>query len=169
MAEVIVTLSLKRKTGILAAAISSLARNDLECKTHRFLGEDDDSGLRVELVSEGEVGDPHALSDALARIRSVDTVVGIEEDGQSLLDAEATQAPDLSDSESLSAFTRTADASEVVAEPEPETEPKPKPKPEPKPAARPVPDQSRKPENQDDESDIGDMRPSMKRRRRRRR
>ncbi len=85
MAEVIVTLSLTRKSGILAAAVSSLARNGLEFKSHRFVDTDDDAGLKVELMADGEVEDSGALSDALERIRGVDAVADIGVDGQSLL------------------------------------------------------------------------------------
>lgn len=90
MAEVIVTLSLTRKSGILAAAVSSLARNGLEFKSHRFVEGDDEAVLQVELMADGEVGDSGALAESLERIRGVDSVADIGVDGQSLLNGAAS-------------------------------------------------------------------------------
>jgi hypothetical protein len=85
MADVVVTLSLTRKSGILAAAVSSLARNGLEFKSHRFVDADDAGGLLVELMAEGEVEDKDGLTEVLERIRGVDAVTDIGVDGRSLL------------------------------------------------------------------------------------
>ncbi len=92
MADVIVTLSLKRKSGILAAAVSSLARSGLEFKSHRFVDEDADD-LCVELMAEGEVADSDALAEVLERIRGVDSVADIDVDGRSLLHDSQPEAP----------------------------------------------------------------------------
>ena len=126
MAEVVVTLSLTRKSGILAAAVSSLARNGLEFKSHRFVDADDDAGLKVELMADGEVEDSGTLSEALERIRGVDAVADIGVDGQSLLRGEPAEEeqpqpePAVEAGSAVAADTEMLNAS--VAEPESDAE-----------------------------------------------
>ena len=121
MADVIVTLSLTRKSGILAAAVSSLARNGLEFQSHRFVEPEDADGLHVELMAEGEVEDKGALTEVLERIRGVDAVTDIGVDGRSLLhdepadDEEAEAAPESDPAEAVAEAP-----AEVAPEPEPE-------------------------------------------------
>ena len=133
MADVIVTLSLTRKSGILAAAVSSLARNSLEFKSHRFVDLDDADALQVELMADGEVEDKGALTEVLERIRGVDTVIDIRVDGRSLLydlpaeDEEAETEPEPEPVEAVE---------EVPAPKAPDPEPEPQPEPEPLPESR---------------------------------
>jgi outer membrane biosynthesis protein TonB len=151
MADVIVTLSLKRKSGILAAAVSTLARSGLEFKSHRFDESGGEEGLRVDLMAEGEVADKDALIEVLERNRSVDAVVDMVVDGRSLLhdlpvEEEEPAAEALPEPEPI---PEPEFEPEPVPEPEPEPEPVPEPEPEPPRAApeKPAPAVNGKGEN----------------------
>ncbi len=119
MADVIVTLSLTRKSGILAAAVSSLARNGLEFQSHRFVERDDADGLHVELMADGEVEDKDTLTEVLERIRGVAAVADIGVDGRSLLHDQPAE------DEEVDAVP------EADPEPEPDLEPREESDPEP--------------------------------------
>lgn len=85
MAEVVITLALKRKSGILAAAVSAVNRAGLEFGSHQFVELDSGYGIQLNAKSEEGWNDPAGIAEELAGIRGVDQVLDIELDGRSLL------------------------------------------------------------------------------------
>jgi len=86
MAEVVITLALKRKSGILAAAVSAVNRAGLQFDSHQFLELDSGHGIQLNAKSEDGWNDPAGIAGELAGIRGVDKVLDIELGGRSLLD-----------------------------------------------------------------------------------
>jgi|GEM_PF-3291517 len=204
MADVVIKLSLARKSGILAAAVSTLSRAGLRFNTHRFEAVGQGHELRLAAESESEFGDPSRVMEELSRIRGVEGVVDVEVDGRSLLrtpvepEAEMPAAQvtvdepldPLPESEARLAPDPKAPAPRG-SEPAPEPEPEPEQEPEREfvqepaldatepPAGEPVPtataEESPDVANKAPAAAASDadgnarMRPSMVRRRRRRR
>lgn len=85
MADVVITLSLSRRSGILAAAVSAVSRAGLHFGTHRF--EDAGHGPRLHLnaESDGEFADFDPVVAELSAIRGIDEVMDVLVDGRSLL------------------------------------------------------------------------------------
>lgn len=168
MADVVITLLLERKSGILAAAISALTRGGLQFQTHNFDSDGNGAAPRLNLVadSDGEFGDPRALIDDLGRIRGVDSVVDVQVDGRSLLN-EADRGADAGADREAGTDVEAGAAPKPDPEPEPESAPEPEAD-EKKAVPKRTRDSSRSARSGDD-SDGPDMRPSMLRRRRRRR
>lgn len=177
MADVIVTLALERKSGILAAAISSLARAGLEFQSHRFEKGGADAAHSLELIASGEPGDAESLAEELSRVRGVSRVDDIRVDGRSQLGAE--EGPE--DGEAAADGAPANEAPPPEPDPEPETEPEPEPESSETASAASAgstsgqstnPEPQAGPESEQDRPDpdsAGDLRPSMRRRRRRRR
>jgi len=118
MADVVITLSLARKSGILAAAVSAISRAGLTFGTHRFVEADDGHQLCLRAESEGEFGDPRAVIDELSGIRGVEAILDVVVDSHSLLNSEPESEPESSSS------------LEQASGPEPEPEPETKSEPE---------------------------------------
>ena len=88
MSDVVITLSLARKSGILAAAVSTLNRAGLQFNSHRFVPVESGHKICLRAESEEPFGDPRGVIDDLSRIRGVDAVIDVEVDDRSLLNAE---------------------------------------------------------------------------------
>src|SRR5699024_11338969 len=82
----VITLALKRKSGILAAAVSAVNRAGLQFDSHQFLELDSGHGIQLNAKSEDGWNDPAGIAGELAGIRGVDKVLDIELGGRSLLD-----------------------------------------------------------------------------------
>jgi len=128
MSDVVITLSLARKSGILAAAVLALSRAGLQFKSHRFVEAEPKHGIRLAAESRGPFGDPRDVIDALSSIRGVESVVDVEVDGRSLLHAIPKSRPEPK--------SRLERKPRPESKPEPRPEPKPEPRPEPKPEPR---------------------------------
>lgn len=89
MAEVVITLSLSRKSGILASAISTISRAGLDFDRHRFIDLDEGHGIRLRASSSGELTEADELLRELGELRGVSGVLDLEVDGRSLLHEEA--------------------------------------------------------------------------------
>ncbi|HLS06142.1 MAG TPA: hypothetical protein VK036_07605 [Wenzhouxiangella sp.] len=179
MAEVVITLALKRKSGILAAAVSAVNRAGLQFGSHQFVELDSGHGIQLNAESEDGWNDPGSVANELAGIRGVDQVLDIELDGRSLLggadepEAELQVAPaDKSEKTGPEARQPAVAGSNSATRPSPQ---KPAagqvPVHEPAPSTPPQAADARPPA-EDKPLPAGastSMRPSMIRRRRRRR
>ena len=178
MADVVITLSLARKSGILAAAVSAINRAGLQFGSHRFL--ESEAGHRIQLTaeSEAEFGDPRGVIEELSGIRGVESVLDVVVDGRSLLNPESEPEPEPEPEADPAVVVESSEEPEPEQEPEQEPEPEPEPEPErePEPEPEPEPDERRREEDRSGSNEgapstdrNGRMRPSMVRRRRRRR
>ncbi len=151
MADVVIMLSLSRRSGILAAAVSAVNRAGLQFGTHRFVETDAGQTLRLNAESDGELIDPEPVVAELSAIRGVDAVIDVLSDSRSLMHPLAQPALDAAEdvaavneaSESApepQVAARPVDQDQVEPEPEPElvvaqpeTELEQEPEPEPEP------------------------------------
>lgn len=149
MADVVVSLSLKRKSGILAAAISTLARAGLEFQTHRFADAKGDEAIRLELLASGDLDNAGELAEDLSKIRGVSAVIDIGADGQSLLGSDQAPSGEVLDATGVaglmdafqSAPTSAHDSrAEASSRQEPAPEAVPDSNIQPEPGSEPAPD-----------------------------
>lgn len=112
MAEILISLNLKTRSGTLAKAITTLRQSGLEFQSHQ-LSDPDDSQRRLVLNAAGELTSFESLADELTALRGVESIQEIRIDGQPLVDG---QLPGESGSPA-------AEVAPVPVEPDPVDEP----------------------------------------------
>jgi outer membrane biosynthesis protein TonB len=166
MSEVLIVLTLRRRSGVLAAAVASVHRAGLEFRSQRML--EAEGAFQLHLSCEGEVASLEDLMATMTGVSGVSEVADVLVDGDSLVhlppepESEPEPEPELEIEaeefdESVAAFgaqsmledpwsePNEAPAPEpqrgepVAATPEPERIPEPQPEPEPEPETKPEP------------------------------
>lgn len=83
MAEVVIELNLRRRSGVLAGAVAALRPLALEFRSQKLA--DRDGQPQLTLTTEGELSDLDELLEAFSRARGVSEVSDVRVDGQSLM------------------------------------------------------------------------------------
>lgn len=82
MSDILISLKLRRRSGVLASCVAALGRCGLEFRSQKLVDAD---GPCLELAAEGELLDSAAVLEAYAEVRGVSEVLDVLVDGQSLL------------------------------------------------------------------------------------
>jgi len=98
VSEVIIELDLKRRSGVLAGAVAALRNLSLDFKSQQIV--DHEGTPRLVLTTEGEVADLSEVENAYADARGVNGLADVRVDGVSLMhlppepEPEAETSPD---------------------------------------------------------------------------
>lgn len=191
MSEVLIVMQLRRRSGVLAAAVAAVHRAGLEFQSQRLV--DNDGATLLHLVAAGDINSVESVAETMGAVSGVSEVVDILRDGASLIhlpeepeiEDESVIEPDTAlfaenpwsefDDEPTEANFETEASSKAKAAPEarpmpqPEPEAEPEPEPEPKPEPEPEPEsESNEPEKVEKKAPNGPrmITPAMRRRRR---
>lgn len=91
MSEVVIELELKRRSGVLAAAIAALGRAGLQFVSQRLAADDGEHRLFLKAEAEGVACD--AIVRAFAEVPAVVAVADVSRDGVSLLNPPRESEP----------------------------------------------------------------------------
>lgn len=94
MSEVLIVLTLRRRSGVLAAAVAAVHRAGLEFQSQRMV--DADGATQLHLQAEGELDAVAPVVEIMGAVSGVDEVVDILADGISLMHPVVEPAPDAS-------------------------------------------------------------------------
>lgn len=129
MSQIRVALKLEGRSGILAALVARLNRQNLAFKSHKLNNLPGGAGREILVDAEGEVSDPRELISGLKAIRGVEDVSDIIVDGTSILNAPAADAdniaaePEAMTAESLRSLSPARSAAPAAEESAPTPEP----------------------------------------------
>jgi outer membrane biosynthesis protein TonB len=153
MSEVLIVLNLRRRSGVLAAAVAAVHRADLEFGSQQTK---DQAGIpQLHLHADGEVSDVGRVVEIFSNVSGVSEVADVRVDGRSLLH-QVEPEPQVE--------------VEPIGDSKLETAPEPKPEPEPaRSSPQPKPPESNPAPASDRKTNPEAVTPAMVRRRRRRR
>jgi outer membrane biosynthesis protein TonB len=152
MSEVLIVLNLRRRSGVLAAAVAAVHRAGLEFQSQRTV--DADGAIQLNLRTEGSVESLDRIVETLGAVSGVNEVADVLVDGVSLMHVPVEPEPEIEPTSDLDALSDETEAvlqdevfimPEAVMATEPELEPEPEPKPELKPELKPEPKPEPKP------------------------
>lgn len=170
MSQIRIALRLEGRSGILAALIARLNRQDLAFKSHKINDLPGGAGREIEVEADGEIADPDHLIGDLKSVRGVHDVSDLFVDGASILKVPEPESVVEAETGDIPVEAETMNAESLRAlSPQPASEPAPAAEPEPAPvrSAEVVPMPTRpqpaSPEIDDESNEV-----RMRRRRRRR-
>ena len=124
MSEISILLKLRRRSGVLAAAVAAVHRAGLTFQSQQAREVESSPGLLLKAESD-VVPEYDELVSHLELVKGVDCVVEIKVDGEPLLpqidEAESVSEEDQADDESVDEFSDLIDE-ETVPQPDPEPE-----------------------------------------------
>jgi len=125
MSEISLLLKLRRRSGVLAAAVAAVHKAGLTFQSQQAREVESSPGLLLKAESD-IVPEYNELVSHLELVKGVDCVVEIQVDGEPLLpqidEAESVSEEDQTDDESVDEFSDLIDE-EPVPQPDPEPEP----------------------------------------------